>query len=73
MSPEAIGLIEAGKLQWAIDQQPYVEGYEAVDMLWLNLVNGDVVGGGGPLLTGPTFVTKANATAVAAFAKAGTR
>jgi simple sugar transport system substrate-binding protein len=73
MSPQAITLIQNGKLQWAIDQQPFVEGYEAVDMLWLNLVNGDTVGGGQPVLTGPFFVTKENAAAVAKFAKAGTR
>lgn len=73
MSPVAIGLIAEGKLAWAIDQQPYVEGYEAVDMIWLSIVNGDTVGGGGPVLTGPFFVTKDNAAAVAKFAKAGTR
>jgi simple sugar transport system substrate-binding protein len=73
MSPQAIDLIEQGKLQWAIDQQPYVEGYEAVDMLWLYLTNGDTVGGGGPVATGPFFVTKDNAEAVAKYAKAGTR
>src|SRR5262249_4472864 len=61
MSPVAIDLIAQGKLQWAIDQQPYVEGYEAVDMLWLNIKNGDTVGGGGAVLTGPFFVTKDNA------------
>lgn len=73
MSPEAIKLIDEGKLQWAIDQQPYVEGYEAVDLLWLNLTNGNVVGGGNPVLTGPAFITKSNAVAVAKYAKAGTR
>lgn len=73
MSPVAIKLIAQGKLQWAVDQQPYVEGYEAVDMLWLNKTNGDTVGGGQPVLTGPFFVTKENAAAVAKFAKAGTR
>lgn len=73
MSPVAINLIVQGKLQWAIDQQPYVEGYEAVDMLWLNKTNGDTVGGGQPVLTGPFFVTKENAAAVAKFAKVGTR
>lgn len=73
MSPVAIGLISQGKLQWAIDQQPYVEGYEAVDMLWLYITNGDTVGGGGPVLTGPFFVTKDNAAAVAKYAKKGTR
>ncbi len=73
MSPVAIDMIAQGKIQWAIDQQPYVEGYEAVDMLWLYLTNGDTVGGGGPVLTGPFFVTKDNAAAVAKYAKAGTR
>ena len=64
MSPVAIDLISQGKLQWAVDQQPYVEGYEAVDMLWLYIKNGDTVGGGGPVLTGPFFVNKDNAAAV---------
>jgi simple sugar transport system substrate-binding protein len=73
MSPVAIDLIAQGKLQWAIDQQPYVEGYEAVDMIWLNKTNGDTVGGGQAVLTGPFFVTKANAADVAKYAKAGTR
>jgi simple sugar transport system substrate-binding protein len=73
MSPVAIDMIAQGKIQWAIDQQPYVEGYEAVDALWLYLTNGDTVGGGGPILTGPFFVTKDNASAVAKYAKAGTR
>ena len=73
MSPVAIGLIAKGDIQWAVDQQPYVEGYEAVDMLWLYLTNGDTVGGGGPVLTGPFFVTKDNAAAVAKYAKRGTR
>jgi simple sugar transport system substrate-binding protein len=73
LTPQAVTLIQAGKLQWAIDQQPFVEGYEAIDLLWLNKINGDIVGGGQPVLTGPTFVTKANIDLVAKFAKAGTR
>lgn len=73
MSPRVVGMIADGKVQWAIDQQPYVEGYEAVDMLWLYNTNGDTVGGGQPVLTGPFFVTKDNAAAVAKYAKAGTR
>jgi simple sugar transport system substrate-binding protein len=73
MSPVAVDLIAQGKLQWAIDQQPYVEGYEAVDMIWLYKTNGNTVGGGQAVLTGPFFVTKANAADVAKYAKAGTR
>lgn len=73
LTPEAVTLIQGGKLQWAIDQQPYVEGYEAVDLLWLYKTNGNVVGGGSALLTGPAFITKANVDDVSKFAKAGTR
>ena len=73
MSPVAIDMIAKGQIQWAVDQQPYVEGYEAVDMLWLYHTNGDTVGGGEPVLTGPFFVTKDNAEAVAKYAKNGTR
>ena len=74
MSPTAIRMIaKGGKLKWAIDQQPYVEGYEAVDMLYLNLTNGDTVGGGRALLTGPSFVTQENAALVAKYAERGTR
>jgi len=73
LNPQAVGLIQQGKLQWAVDQQPFVEGYEAIDLLWLYKTNGDVVGGGGPLLTGPAFVTKDNVADVSKFAQAGTR
>jgi len=69
----AMKLIKEGKVQWAIDQQPFVEGYEAVDLLWLYKTNGDTVGGGGPVLTGPAFVTKANVDEVAKFVQMGTR
>jgi simple sugar transport system substrate-binding protein len=73
LTPRAVSLIQQGKLQWAIDQQPFVEGYLAVDFLWLNKINGDVVGGGQPVLTGPAFVNSSNIADVAKFAKAGTR
>ena len=73
LTPEVVKLIQGGKVQWAVDQQPYVEGYEAIDLLWLYKTNGDVVGGGGPVLTGPAFVSSANIAEVAAFATRGTR
>ena len=73
LTPQAVGLIKQGKLQWAIDQQPFAEGYEAIDLLWLYKTNANVLGGGGPVLTGPAFVTKENVDVVAKFAKQGTR
>ncbi len=65
--------IQSGDVQWAVDQQPYLQGYLAVDSLWLYLSNGNVIGGGQPTLTGPAFIDKSNIEAVAEYAKGGTR
>ncbi|KGI69028.1 substrate-binding domain-containing protein [Mycolicibacterium rufum] len=68
-----VGAIQDGTVQWAVDQQPYLQGYLAVDSLWLYLTNGNVLGGGQPTLTGPAFIDKSNIDAVADYAKGGTR
>lgn len=73
LNPMTAALIKSGKVQWAIDQQPYVQGYEAINLLWLYKTNGDVVGGGGPILTGPAFVDSSNIEEVMKFIKRGTR
>ncbi|MCF6391207.1 substrate-binding domain-containing protein [Mycobacterium sp. MBM] len=65
--------IQGGDVQWAVDQQPYLQGYLAVDSLWLYLSNGNVLGGGQPTLTGPAFIDTSNIDAVAEYAKRGTR
>ncbi|SFI65193.1 substrate-binding domain-containing protein [Amycolatopsis sacchari] len=65
--------IKSGSVQWAVDQQPYLQGYLAVDALWLYKYNGNVLGGGKSTLTGPAFITKDNIDAVARFADNGTR
>lgn len=66
-------MIQSGKLAWAVDQQPYLQGYEAVDLLWLDITNGNVLGGGKPVLTGPTFVTPGNVDKIIPFIQRGTR
>ena len=65
--------IKNGTVEWAIDQQPFLQGYLAVDSLWLYLINKDVIGGGQPTLTGPSFVDESNIESVAELAEAGTR
>ncbi|WP_030421473.1 sugar ABC transporter substrate-binding protein [Streptomyces sp. SCSIO 75703] len=65
--------LEDGSLGFAVDQQPYLQGYEAVDLLWLYKYNADVLGGGRPVLTGPQILTKDDAAALAAYTKRGTR
>jgi simple sugar transport system substrate-binding protein len=72
-NPQIPPKIESGDLQFAIDQQPYLQGYEAIDSLWLYKVNGNILGGGKPTLTGPFLVDKKNIAVVGKFAAAGTR
>jgi ABC-type sugar transport system substrate-binding protein len=73
VSADVTKLIEDGKILFAVDQQPYLQGYLPVTFLTLQKRNGDVVGGGQPVYSGPGYVTKDNAAQVAKFAKNGTR
>ncbi|EHB53903.1 sugar ABC transporter substrate-binding protein [Mycolicibacterium rhodesiae JS60] len=68
-----VDAIQKGDVQWAVDQQPYLQGYLAVDSLWLYLNNKNIIGGNQPTLTGPSFIDKSNIDAVAELAKGGTR
>ncbi|MFT9786033.1 sugar ABC transporter substrate-binding protein [Streptomyces rhizosphaericola] len=65
--------LQSEKLGFAVDQQPYLQGYQAVDLLWLYRYNRNVLGGGQPVLTGPQIITAADADALADYTKRGTR
>ncbi|MFD9219612.1 sugar ABC transporter substrate-binding protein [Streptomyces sp. NPDC060064] len=65
--------LTAGTLGFAVDQQPYLQGYEAVDLLWLYKYNADVLGGGRPVLTGPQIITKNDAAELQQYTERGTR
>ncbi|MGW3031786.1 substrate-binding domain-containing protein [Streptomyces sp. NPDC001178] len=74
LNKDLIKAIQENSIQFAVDQQPYLQGYLAVDALWLYKNNGNYSGGGEqPVLTGPAFVDKSNVDKVAAFAAKGTR
>ncbi|MEU3337528.1 sugar ABC transporter substrate-binding protein [Streptomyces sp. NPDC002144] len=74
LNKDLVKAVQSGDVQFAVDQQPYLQGYLAVDGLWLYRTNGNISGGGvSPVLTGPAFVTKANVASVARFADGGTR
>ena len=60
LNDEALQQIKDGNIIWAVDQQPYVQGYQAVDSLWLRVNKGASVGGGEPSYTGPAFVDEKN-------------
>jgi simple sugar transport system substrate-binding protein len=70
---DAAQAIKDGKIEFSIDQQPYVQGYMAVTALYLNKKNGNDIGGGGPVLTGPSFVDKSNIDTIVPFAQKNTR
>jgi simple sugar transport system substrate-binding protein len=73
LTPELLAAIEAGDIAFTIDQQQYLQGYMPVLLLYLNVTNQNVLGGGLPILTGPGFVTPDNAAAVVALSAQGTR
>jgi simple sugar transport system substrate-binding protein len=73
LNADVVSAIEAGEIQFAIDQQQYLQGYLPVTFLTLYAENLNTVGGGKPVLTGPGFVTKDNAKQVADLASKGTR
>ncbi|WP_443067218.1 sugar ABC transporter substrate-binding protein [Streptomyces sp. NBC_01423] len=65
--------LKSKTLGFAVDQQPYLQGYEAVDLLWLYRYNRNVLGGGRPVLTGPQIITSDGADQLAEYADRGTR
>jgi simple sugar transport system substrate-binding protein len=73
LNQEAAADIQSGKIEFSIDQQPYVQGYMAVTALYLYIKNGNDIGGGKPVLTGPSFVDKTNIAKILPFTKNNTR
>ena len=70
---QLVAAIRNGSIEFAVDQQPYLQGYLTVDSLWLYHTNGDTIGGGQPVLTGPAFVDRTNVDAIATYAANGKR
>jgi simple sugar transport system substrate-binding protein len=73
LSGDVVKAIQDGEMEFAVDQQQYLQGYLPVVFLTLYKTNANTVGGGEPVLTGPGFVTKENAGTVAKLAEEGTR
>jgi simple sugar transport system substrate-binding protein len=72
-NPALVAKIKSGQVLWAVDQQPFLQGYMSIDALWLFKVNANVLGGGQTVLTGPSFIDSSNISKVAVFAERGTR
>jgi simple sugar transport system substrate-binding protein len=73
LNKDAAQAVKDGKIQFCIDQQPYLQGYLAVTQLYLYKKNGNILGGGKPSLTGPTFVDTTNVDTILPFINNNTR
>jgi simple sugar transport system substrate-binding protein len=73
LSGDVVAAIKAGEIEFAVDQQQYLQGYLPVVFLTLNKTNANTVGGGQPVLTGPGIVDATNVDEIADLASAGTR
>ncbi|MCC3290972.1 MULTISPECIES: substrate-binding domain-containing protein [unclassified Arthrobacter] len=73
LNAEMAQKIADGEVIFTVDQQPWMQGYGAVDALWQYHRGGFQLGGGQPVLTGPTIIDSTNASEVLAFAEDGIR
>ena len=73
LSAELTQEIIDGKVAFTVDQQPYLQGYQAVDALWLHENGLFTLGGGNPVATGPAIITKAEAATVLKYSNEGIR
>lgn len=73
LSPQVLDAVAAGQVLFAVDQQPYLQGYLPVVFLELAVRNRNEVGAGQLVATGPALVTQENAATIAALAEEGTR
>jgi simple sugar transport system substrate-binding protein len=68
-----IAALESGEVKWAVDQQPYLQGFLAVEAAALYVRNGNVIGAGQPVLTGQAFIDSSNVSQIIPYAKSGKR
>lgn len=73
LNAEMAQKIADGDVIFTVDQQPWLQGYGAIDALWQNKRGGFEIGGGQPVLTGPTIIDETNAKEVLEFAEDGIR
>ena len=73
LSSQVVAGLKSGTVGFSVDQQPYLQGYQGVDLLWLYKYNLNVLGGGSPVATGPQILTQKDAPALAQYVARGTR
>jgi simple sugar transport system substrate-binding protein len=61
LAPDVIKAVRAGRIGFAVDQQPYLQGYLPIEMLALRARYGIFPSAGDVVATGPHFVTRGDA------------
>ncbi len=65
--------VQSKKIDFAIDQQQYLQGYLPVVILYLYKLNANTVGGGTTVPSGPFLIDSTNASQIATLVGQGTR
>jgi simple sugar transport system substrate-binding protein len=73
LSPRVLEAIRDGRMQFAVDQQAYLQGYLPVVLLTQKIRYGLFAGEGELMPTGPEFVTRATAAQVMRLSERGIR
>ena len=73
LSPEVLSALRSGQVEFAVDQQPFLQGYLPVTFLAQYARYGLIAAKGTLIPTGPSFVTRKNASAVRALTRQGIR
>jgi len=73
LAPDILRALRARRLLFAIDQQPYLQGYLPILFLTQRKLYGLIPSGQTVVPTGPNFVTPANASLVQDLTDAGIR
>jgi simple sugar transport system substrate-binding protein len=72
LSPEVLRAVRARRMLFAVDQQPYLQGYLPITLL-AEHARHELMPARGLIPTGPQFVTPANAADVLALSRRGSR
>jgi simple sugar transport system substrate-binding protein len=72
-SPEVLTAVASGRLEFAVDQQPYLQGYLPIVMLSGRARYGLFPAEGEVIPTGPSFITRDNAAQVGRLSQLGIR
>jgi simple sugar transport system substrate-binding protein len=73
LEPDILAAIRDGDMLFAIDQQPWLQGWLGVAFMVKYLQTGAIAGGGRIVRTGPAFVTAENAARVIELSRRGIR